>query len=235
MLLFAPLASNMVSYGQTSTDAATIIIDDFERYRAGDAPYNWKKVSGNKLIDSEKELIVDDDYFVIMDESNNKFIRAYVDNESTQVVRPRDDGYKWNLKTHRILQWDWRAVALPDGANERNSSTNDTGGALYVTFSKDFIGRPRIIKYSYSSTLPVDSVVRFGRLVVIVASSASEAMGSWVHVERDVVEDYIRVFGKRPPDEPLAIALWSDSDNTEDVAMVDFDNIELLSTIDERN
>jgi len=35
------------------------------------------------------------------------------------------------------------------------------------------------------------------------------------------------VFKKDPPNEPLSIMLWSDTDNTQQVAEVDFDNIVL--------
>ena len=47
-------------------------------------------------------------------------------------------------------------------------------------------------------------------------------------VERDVVADYERVFGKKPSAQPHLITLWSDSNDTESVAEVDFDNIMLL-------
>ena len=48
-------------------------------------------------------------------------------------------------------------------------------------------------------------------------------------IQRNVVEDYRRVFGEDPPSKPLFLRLWSDSDNTDTVAEVDFDNVELRS------
>lgn len=75
---------------------------------------------------------------------------------------------------------------------------------------------------------PRETVVDYGPLKVIVAASGREGFGRWVTVERDVVADYRRVFGKEPPARPLSITIWSDSDNTKDYAVVDFDDFELL-------
>src|SRR5690625_7757155 len=98
---------------------------------------------------------------------------------------------------------------LTDCANE--ASNNDTGAAVYVTFDTDWLGRPRSIKYTYSSTLPVGTVVRFGPLRVIVTDTGADGIGDWRQVDRDVVRDYQQVFGGDPPDRPLSSTLWRDS------------------------
>ena len=116
---------------------------------------------------------------------------------------------------------------MPVGANEEKK--NDTGAAFYVTFGKDWLGRPRSIKYTYSSTLPVGTVKSYnlGRMKVIVVASGADGFGNWMTIERDVRADYCKVFGSEPPARPLSIMLWSDSDNTGHTAEVDFDNIAL--------
>src|SRR5690625_7612951 len=108
---------------------------------------------------------------------------------------------------------------LTDCANE--ASNNDTGAAVYVTFDTDWLGRPRSIKYTYSSTLPVGTVVRFGPLRVIVTDTGADGIGDWRQVDRDVVRDYQQVFGGDPPDRPLSITLWRDSDGTTPSAQAD--------------
>lgn len=121
---------------------------------------------------------------------------------------------------------------LPEGASEKDK--NDSGGAIYVTFGTDWLGRPKSIKYTYSSSLPVGTRVDFGSLTVIVASSAIEgSVGNWMSVERDLLEDYEDVFGGflkkgTPPDRPLSITIWGDSDSVKDSSIVDFDDIMLL-------
>jgi len=54
-------------------------------------------------------------------------------------------------------------------------------------------------------------------------------MGIWKTVTRDLVADYKKVFGEDPPDKPLFIRLWSDSNNTKSQSSADFDNIMLLA------
>ncbi len=94
--------------------------------------------------------------------------------------------------------------------------------------SKDWPGRPRSIKYTYSSTLPVGTTASYGALRVIVVASAADGLGDWIRIERDVVADYRRVFRRDPPNLPVFITLWGDSDNTGGVSDVYFDDIALL-------
>jgi Protein of unknown function (DUF3047). len=98
-----------------------------------------------------------------------------------------------------------------------------------VTFGSDWLGRPKSIKYTYSSSLPVGTTVSFGPLKVIVVDSAREPRaGEWETVQRRIRDDYRQVFGGSPPDRPVSITLWSDSDTTGDEAVVDIDDLELL-------
>lgn len=70
--------------------------------------------------------------------------------------------------------------------------------------------------------------MKFGPLRVLVVDTGLEGIGSWKTVVRDVAADYRQIFGGDPPDRPLSITLWSDSDNTNSVGEADFDNIRLL-------
>lgn len=205
-----------------------IVVDDFEGDSAGALPGRWKYFSHRQRAYLSLDQVMDEkEKFFVVEERGNKFLRGYTEDEALRITIPNEkDTYHWDLRRHTRLRWDWRAMQLPQGADERKA--NDTGGALYVTFSTDWLGRPRSIKYTYSSTLPVGTIVDYGRLQVIVASSGADGLDHWITVERDVVADYRQVFGNDPPDRPLLITLWSDSDNTNGVAEVDFDNIVLL-------
>ncbi len=221
--------------GQTSVSPspapAPILVDDFESGRVGAYPERWRYLERSSLKPKSFDLVMNDrEKFFIVEEDGNKVLRGYTEGESQRVSLVNGEaGYEfdWSLQTHPRIRWQWRANKLPVGANEEKK--NDTGGAFYVTFdSKDWLGRPRSIKYTYSSALPVGTVVKFGPLRVIVAATGAESYGDWVTIERDVVADYERVFKRTPPDRPILITLWSDSNDTESVAEVDFDNIELL-------
>ncbi len=205
-----------------------VLVDDFEAGQEGAYPARWVYLDRRKRTPLPHEVVMNArEQFVIVRERGNKALRAFTQGEAQRVslVNGRD-GFKWNLHTHPRIRWDWRALRLPEGANEYQK--NDTGAAFYVTFGKDWLGRPRSIKYTYSSTLPVGTVIKFGPLRVIVAASGADGYGEWMTIERDVVADFERVFGKQPDDQPRLITLWSDSNDTESVAEVDFDNIMLL-------
>jgi hypothetical protein len=211
--------------------AAPLLVDDFENGRAGAYPPRWKYLERSTLEPKAFDLVMNDhEKFFIVQEPGNKVLRAYTENESQRISLVNGEAgydFDWDLRTHPRLRWSWRANKLPVGASEEDK--NDTGGAFYVTFdSKDWLRRPRTLKYTYSSTLPVGTVVKFGALRVIVVSTGADGHGDWLTIERDVVADYRHVFDREPPDRPVLITLWSDSNDTQSVAEVDFDNIELL-------
>jgi hypothetical protein len=221
------LGTAFVSPGQ-SPSRRRIVVDDFEADRAGAYPRRWQYVSkSQKTVVPLDRLMNDQERFYVVAEGDNKYLRAYTRAQAQRITLLNGQGgYRWDLRTHPRLAWKWRALQLPEGASERN--VNDTGAALYATFEADWLGRPKSIKYTYSSTLPVGTVVGFGRLKVIVVASARDGIGRWIAIERDVAADYRDVFGDDPPHRPVSITLWSDSDNTRDVAEVDFDDIVLL-------
>jgi hypothetical protein len=209
-----------------------IVVDDFEGYPVGVPPYRWKRPHkrSRSLLDLPRVLERDNDYFEIVQDNGNKRARAYTKDESVQIVRLNGDGYEWDLRTHPRLAWSWRAEALPAGAREDDGDTNDTGAAIYITFdSKDWLGRPRSIKYTYSSTLPVGTTADYGPLRLIVVASGADGIGDWLRIDRNVADDYRRLFGREVPERPGYIMLWNDSDNMDGVADVYFDDIELLT------
>lgn len=206
----------------------SIVLDDFESYEEGGVPSKWESNNGKTLFPITPALMNDSESFFIREENGNKFVRAITVDNAFRMILTNGNQFEWRLPDHPRISWDWRAIELPEGAREDTGKKNDTGGAVYVVFSKDFIGRPRIIKYTYSSTLPLGTTKSYGQLKVLVIASAMDGIGEWQHVERDLYADYQRLFGKTPPDEPLAIFLWSDSDTMHDRATVDFDNIALL-------
>jgi hypothetical protein len=228
-LLVSVAALGAPLYAQEEAASSVTVLEDFERYDIDTVPSTWWYVepSGNRI--AAPDALEDGEQFHVLQENENKFLRVKTVNESIRFSQTKEGSLSWNVREQPILRWRWRAHHLPRGANEREK--NDTGGAIYVTFDTDWLGRPKSIKYTYSSSLPVGTVVDFGKLYVIVADSKpASGVGEWQTVQRNLLEDYDRIFGGRPPARPLSITIWSDSDTTEDWAQVDFDDIELLRT-----
>lgn len=204
-----------------------IVIDDFEDDESGAFPKDWVYVTSDKEIRSYDEVSDDGEKVVVRENDGNQFIRLITKGEALRYTKRNGVDFEWNLKDHPRLKWRWRAHKLPEGASEKDQ--NDVGGAIYVTFGSDWLGRPKSIKYTYSSSLPVGTTVSYGPLKVIVVDSAREPrMGEWKTHQRRVRDDYRQVFGERPPDRPVSITLWSDSDTVNGESKVDVDDIELL-------
>ena len=203
------------------------IVEDFETYSVGAIPNQWFRVNSKEDVRPAKDAMESGERFEIREENGNKFARLYTNSEYIRFSQRNGKEFDWNLQAHPRLRWQWRALTLPDGASEKGE--NDTGGAVYVTFGTDWLGRPKSIKYTYSSSLPVGTVVSFGPLKVIVADSAREPrLGEWKTRTRHIVNDYKQVFGEDPPNRPVSITISGDSDSTGDESKVDIDDITLL-------
>ena len=205
--------------------AGRIVIEDFEIYEEGGIPHKWKtpKRDARIMAPIKREAERDDDYVEVVARGSGQCLRAYTRNETVQIARINGAGFEWNLETHPLLSWQWRAGQLPEGAREDRRDRNDAGGAVYVTFDcKDLLGRPCTIKYTYSSTLPIGATARYGALhVVVVSQGASD----WLSIERNVAADFQRFFGRSTLARPSYIMLWGDSDTTHGASDVCFDNI----------
>jgi len=224
MLLFC-ICTNAIN---GSVMAQSTVVEDFEGYSDGEIPKDWKFLNDKKLVPVTQNIMFPEIYFKVLEEKGNNFLRVHVKNRYHRILLENKKDLDWNIKAQPILEWDWRAIKLPKGANELRSGSNDTGGAVYVYFKKkDFFGRPRTIKYTYSSSQGIGSTKRYGALKLIVVSNDKSGKNDWIHVRRNVADDYQKLFGETLKDDPLLIALWSDSDNSNDTAIVDFDNIKL--------
>jgi hypothetical protein len=208
------------------------LLSDFESDVPGTPPKKWRALSGGTPVPLTKgDMMTDRKNIFVREENGNQFGRIHTDARGLRVVLPiKGNGVDWNLDKRPVLRWRWRAKDLPEGGDETQSSTNDTGGAVYVTFGTDWLGRPKSIKYTYSSTLPVGTSTSYGALkVLVVASKNEQGIDKWVQHERNVIEDYKELFGGTPDKTPAGMAIWGDSDTLNETSTVDFDDIMVLS------
>jgi hypothetical protein len=231
------LALAIVGPSTGQTVQAPIVIEDFEGYAVGEMPNLWKTNKGRSLVAADLNTMTPDHEFRIGAEGTNRFARATMVDYAYRLIRMNGDGFDWRFDDHPVLSWRWRIHEAPAGAREDDRKKNDVAAAVYVLFDRDWLGRPRSIKYTYSSTLPVGTRVSYGGLKVIVVGSAKDGdLGVWTRLERDVVRDYEEVFG-RPFDRshPIGISLFSDADDVPDGrAAADFDDLVVRSQFQDR-
>lgn len=106
-----------------------------------------------------------------------------------------------NVEKYPRLVWTWKAVSLPPRGDVRESSRDDQALQLLVAFTDG-----RVLSYVWDANAPAGTVVDRSipwpfsiKIRVIVVQSGRSDLGKWVTNERNVYEDYKRLFGKEPP------------------------------------
>lgn len=216
-----------------SAQVKKVVIEDFEGETFNELPLNWYDQRG----DSKTQDFSDSERFKykyrVVEEYGNHFLR-YEGTKAMHLNYPLVDKEGININETPILMWDWRIHEIPEGGNEENDKTNDAAASIYVVFDLGkvlFRKVPKSIRYTWSSSLPVGQELSkfFGNQKIIVIGSGKEGLGEWKSFQRNIVDDYTRLFGDPPPSKPLAILILSDGDNTQSYVKADYDNIILKS------
>jgi hypothetical protein len=137
-------------------------------------------------------------------------------NEGSTISR--DIKGKVNLKATPMLEWSWKAVALPKGGNSCKKATDDQAAQIFIVWPRfPEAVRSRIIGYVWDTTLPVGTVCKSektGTVTYVVVRSGSADLGKWVSERRNVLEDFRKIYGEAP-ENPAGLSLSIDSNDTE--------------------
>jgi len=154
-----------------------------------------------------------------------------VENDGHKVLhlKSRDDGStiskeikgKVNLKETPILEWKWKAVALPRGGDSCSKATDDQAAQIYVTwprFPEQL--RSRIIGYVWDTTAPAGTICqseKTGTVTYVVVRSGPADLGKWITEQRNVRDDFKKIYGEEP-ENPAAVSISIDSNDTHSTA-----------------
>lgn len=126
-----------------------------------------------------------------------------------------------NLQETPILEWTWKVTMLPAGGDLRRKETTDLAAQLYVVWPRfPRLLRSRIIGYVWDAKTPAATILKSqktGTVTFVVMRSGSEDLGKWLTEQRNVAEDYVKIFGEAP-DDPKAITISIDSNDTQSMA-----------------
>jgi hypothetical protein len=156
----------------------------------------------------------------IESEKGNRYLRAHADNQAVQFGLE----HIFDPKTQPRLKWRWRVRQLPTGADERVSGKHDAAAQVYVIFDNQI--RPRVVKYTWSSSLPRWTQFTsplYDRNKGIVLRSGPGESGRWYEEKVNFLEDYKKLFGAEPG-KVQGIAILTSSDATKTVAAADYDD-----------
>jgi hypothetical protein len=152
--------------------------------------------------------------FTVVEQEGRKVVHLKSAGDSSNISK--DIKGKVNLKDTPILEWSWKVVALPQGADSRKKDTDDQAAQLYVTWPRfPEAVRSQIIGYIWDTTAPAGSIhksQKTGTVTYIVLRSGPSELDKWVTERRNVRDDFKKVYGAEP-DEPAVVSFGIDSDD----------------------
>jgi Protein of unknown function (DUF3047) len=201
-------------------DAPAIVVEDWSKHPPGKRgiPDGWKSQSwGSPKYD-----------FTIATDGNARVLHMRSEGDSSNISRE----VKVDLKDYPVLEWRWKAVALPAGADLRKKETDDQAAQLYVVFPRfPHAVRSRIIGYVWDTTAPAGLTVKSTKtstVTYVVVRSGPADLGKWLTERRNVWDDYRRIYGEDPAEDVGAISIGIDSDDVNGKAESYFGRIAFL-------
>lgn len=123
-----------------------------------------------------------------------------------------------DLDEFPLLSWAWNVTRLPGTGDVRQATTDDQAAQVYVIFPRwpGPRSNSEVIGYIWDTTAPagtrlVSSKASNVRLVVV--ESGPESLRVWRRYQRNVRDDYVAMFGRRPP-RVGSVAIMADADDT---------------------
>jgi hypothetical protein len=159
-------------------------------------------------------------------------LRAQADNSASGLKHHIDV----DLAAQPLLRWQWKTENLMKEADTTSRFDDDSPVRIIVSFDGDksqlpgkdrlFMEKARLLAgqeipyatlmYIWDNRQPLGQIIPnayTGRIKKIVAQTGPEGVGRWHTLERNIIEDYQRAFG-RPPGKLLGIGVMTDTDNT---------------------
>ena len=204
LLLVVTLASLVSAQGNR------YLVEDWSKAPVGHkgVPPGWKSQNwGSPKYD-----------FEIVNDGSNRVLRMLSEGDSSTINKE----IKVDCKDFPVLQWSWKVITLPKGADARKKETDDQAAEIYVTFPRfPAAVRSRVIGYIWDTTAPAGTTTKSqktGLVTYIVMRSGEADLGKWLTESRNVCEDYKRIYGENPDEKMEAVSLGIDSDDTKSKA-----------------
>lgn len=188
--------------------ASSMIFEDFSLGPLGEFPKGWTTRDPRYHSSCRVE-----------EENGRRYLRISSKRSSLTIYREKG----FSLKSSPRLRWRWRVHKHPTLSDERRKEAGDSAAGVYVVIEGGVF--PKTLKYVWSRALPkgTEIVSPFSsRSKIRVLRSLEDPLGKWVEEEVDILPDYQKLFGGKPPARARGIAILTDSDNTKSEAQADY-------------
>ena len=195
-----------------ATAADEVLIEDWKAYKVGTTglPGEWKAQNWGTPNYQNLKIVDDDGHRAL-----------YMKSVSDSTTINREIKGKVHLKDTPILEWEWKSLVLPKGGNSCKKATDDQAGQVFVLWPRfPEAVRSRIIGYVCDTTQPAGTICKSektGMVAYVVVHSGPADLNKWITEQRNVVEDFRKIYGEAP-DDPAVLSLSIDSNDTNSTA-----------------
>ncbi|MBI4974869.1 MAG: DUF3047 domain-containing protein [Candidatus Omnitrophica bacterium] len=184
----------------------------------------------NSLKEWEEKIFKGKVVYRIEKDQSLSYVRATSERSASALY------YKIKLdskKREPVISWKWRVEKFPAKTRPENLETKDEddfAARVYVIFPAKFFTKSKVLEYLWAEQLPVGLVGTSPyskNIKLIVAESCPDKQNGWRTQERDIISDYLKVFGRKPEYDIGAVAFMTNTEHTGTSADAMYDEIEL--------
>ncbi|NQU73273.1 MAG: DUF3047 domain-containing protein [Candidatus Omnitrophica bacterium] len=159
---------------------------------------------------------------------------GYLSAESKSAASGILYNIEFDPKKTPMISWKWKVLQFPkkrivEEETEGWIEQDDYAARLYVIFPRFSFALTKSLEYVWARDIPEGTIISSpysANIKIIVAQSGGSLIKRWVSEERNVYEDFKKAFGKKPG-KVGAIAIMTDTDNTQSTAEANYDEIKV--------
>ena len=162
-----------------------------------------------------------------VEEDGKPSIKATSSNAASGLIY----NIEYDLQEYPYINWNWKVNNIIATGDASLKSGDDYSARIYVVFSSFFFWNTKVINYIWANKLPRNQIIPSSytsNSIMVSVESGPANTGKWLTETRNVYEDYIRFFGKKPPSVG-AIAIMTDTDNTGESTSANYGPISICS------
>lgn len=195
-------------------------IDDFDRdWPPNGLPDGWELHKIAPFFGNGKDL-----FFQLRKAGSEYTVHMRSGSDNSYTLGSSKD---FRLQDWPVLEWEWKVVITPKGGDVRVKDRDDQAGSICVIVNPGLVGFDSLC-YLWENDgpkdTPIKSTKRDASRYLILRTVKEDGTGKWYSEKRDMLADYVRVFGKQPQDTAV-IGMQIDSDSTASKAEVFYRNI----------
>lgn len=208
-----------------------LFVVSFTYYASSRSPFKWFLFNTKNALDEwEEKVFKNRVIYRVKTEQKEGYLSAKSEEACSGLVYR----IRFDPKKHPMMSWKWKVIKFPDKSGGKDSrggwlEKDDYAARVYVIFPSLIFTNIKCIEYVWDENLVVGTIMTspyFKNIKLIVIESGRKNLNKWVFEERNIEEDYRRVFS-RSPGRAGAIALMTDTDNTLSIAEALYTNIKV--------